>query len=89
MTKPLVSIALVGVIGTSGVAAGSSAAQMTVGVTVVRSCVVDVRAGDANAPQLRLTCSVSGPSSVNVAESISQPSVAASPGGDAILTLNF
>ena len=43
MTNPLVSVALAGAIGTSAVAAGSSAAQMTVGVTVVRSCVVDVR----------------------------------------------
>jgi hypothetical protein len=62
---------------------------MTVGVTVVRSCVVDVRPGHTSAPQLRLNCTASGQSTVKVTESFPQPAIAASPGGDALLTLNF
>ena len=89
MTRTLAIVALAGVIGTGAVCADSNAAQMAVGVTVVRSCVVDVRAGDTSAPQLRLNCSANGQSTVKVIESIPQPSVTASPGGDAILTLNF
>jgi hypothetical protein len=89
VTKTLAIVALVGVTGTGAVRAGSSAAQITVGVTVVRSCVVDVRTGDTTAPQLRLTCTAGGQSGVTVTESIPQPSVAEGPDGDAILTLNF
>jgi hypothetical protein len=85
----LAILALAGLIGTGAVFADSNAAQMTVGVTVVRSCVVDVRAGDMSAPQLRLNCTASGQSTVKVTESIPQPSVAAGQGSDAILTLNF
>ena len=89
MTRTLAIVALAGLIGTGAVFADSNAAQMTVGVTVVRSCIVDVRAGDTSAPQLRLNCTASGQSTVKVTESAPQPSVAAGPAGDAILTLNF
>ena len=89
MTKALAIVAIAGVTGTSAVVAGSSAAQMTVAVTVVRSCVVEVRAGDTSAPQLRLNCTANAQSTANVTESIPQRAVAAGPGGDAILTLNF
>jgi hypothetical protein len=89
VTRTLAILALAGLIGTGAVFADSNAAQMTVGVTVVRSCVVDVRAGDTSAPQLRLNCTASGQSTVKVTESIPQPSVAAGRGGDAVLTLNF
>ena len=89
MTKTLATVAIAGVAGTCAVSAGSSAAQMTVAVTVVRSCVVEVRAGDTSAPQLRLNCTANGPSTANVTESIPQQAFAGGPGGDAILTLNF
>jgi hypothetical protein len=89
VTRTLAVLALASVTGTGAVFAGSSAAQMTVGVTVVRSCVVDVRAGDTSVPQLRLNCSASGQSTAKVTESIPHPSVAAGPGGDTLLTLNF
>jgi hypothetical protein len=89
VTRTLAIVALTGLIGTGAVFADSNAAQMTVGVAVVRSCVVDVRAGDTSAPQLRLNCTASGQSTVKVTESIPQPSVTAGQGGDAILTLNF
>jgi hypothetical protein len=62
---------------------------MTVGVTVVRSCAVHVRADDTAAPQLRLTCTAGAQAAVKVSESLPQPLVAAGSGGDAILTLNF
>ena len=43
MTKTLAILALAGMAGTGVASAGSSSAQMTVGVTVVRSCAVDAR----------------------------------------------
>ena len=98
MTKTLAIVALAGATGTGAVFAGSSAAQRKVGVTVLRSCVVDVRPGHTSASQLRLNCTDTGQSTVKVTESIAQPSVAAvgpvlsdrpGPAGDAIVTLNF
>jgi len=87
VTKTLAIVALAAVLGPPAVAAGSSAAQMTVGVTVVRSCAVDVQGGGTTA-RLRLTCTAGAQSTVKVSETLSQPPVAAAPGG-MLLTLNF
>jgi hypothetical protein len=86
VTKTLAIVALATVLGTGAVAAGSSAAQMTVSVTVVRSCAVDVQGGDITA-RLRLTCTAGAQSTVKVSQTLSQPPVAVAPG--MLLTLNF
>jgi len=87
VTKTLAIVALAAVLGTGAVVAGSSAAQMMVGLTVVRSCAVDVQGGDATT-RLRLTCTAGAQSTVKVSETLSQPPVAVASGG-MLLTLNF
>jgi hypothetical protein len=88
MTKMLAVLALAGAAGAGGVSAGSSSAQMTVGVTVVRSCVVETRA-DNDAPVLRLTCTTGAQSTLKVSETVPRPSSARSAEGSTLLTLNF
>jgi hypothetical protein len=88
MTKMLAILALAAVAGTAVVSAGSSSVQMTVSVTVVRSCVVDTRADNA-APVLRLTCTTGAQSTLKVSETVQRPSTAVSAEGSTLLTLNF
>lgn len=88
MTTTLALLALIGVAGTAVPYAGSSSAQMTVSVTVVRSCAVDTRA-DNDAPVLRLTCATGARSTLKVSEIVQRPSTAVSSDGSAIFTLNF
>lgn len=61
---------------------------MTVSVTVVRSCSVDTRAGDA-APVLRLTCTTGAQSNLKVSETTPQPAATVTADGSTVLTLNF
>ena len=88
MRKALAVLTLAAVAGTGVASAGSSSAQMTVSVTVVRSCAVDTRTED-DAPMLRLTCTTGAPSSLKVSETVQQPSSAVTADGSTILTLNF
>ena len=87
MTKALAVLALAAVAGASVAAAGSSSAQMTVSVTVVRSCAVDTHP-DSTAPVVRLTCTTGAQSTLKVSETVQPPSTAATE-GSAVLTLNF
>ena len=88
MTKALAVLALAAVAGASVASAGSSSAQMTVSVTVVRSCAVDTRT-DNTAPVLRLTCTTGAQSTLKVSETVQPPSTAAVTEGSTVLTLNF
>ena len=88
MTKRLAVLALAGVAGAGAVSAGSSSAQMTVSVSVTRSCAVETRA-DNDAPVLRLTCTTGAQSTLKVSETVQRPSTAVSSDGSTLLTLNF
>jgi hypothetical protein len=88
VTKTLAILALAGIAGTGVASAGSSSAQMTVGVTVVRSCAVDAR-HDKTAPMLRLRCTSGAQSNLKVSETVQRPSAAVTSEGSTILTLNF
>ena len=87
MTKALAVLALACVAGAGVVSAESSIAQMTVSVTVVRSCAVDAHA-DNNAPVVRLTCTTGAQSTLKVSETGQPPSTATTE-SSAVLTLNF
>ncbi len=88
MTKIVTALALAAVAGTGSLSAGSSSAQMAVGVTVVRSCAIDARSSMA-APRLRLTCTAGAQSNLKVSETVQPPSAALVSEGSTILTLNF
>ena len=88
MTKALAVFALACVAGARIVSAESHSAQMTVSVTVVRSCAVETRADDA-APVLRLTCTTGAQSTLRVSETAQPPSTADIIEGNTVLTLNF
>lgn len=92
MAKVLAILAAVGVVGgVQALSADSASAQLTVGVTVVRSCAIDARAAENDTPTLRLTCTAGVQSNVKLSESIQQPAetVSAGAGGLRIITLNF
>jgi hypothetical protein len=92
MAKLLAILAAVGIVGgVQALSADSASAQLTVGVTVLRSCAVDARAAENDAPTLRLTCTAGAQSSVKLSESIQQPAepMSAGSGGLQIITLNF
>ena len=88
MTKMLAVLAMACAAGAGGVSAGSSSAQMTVSVTVVRSCAVETRA-DNDAPVLRLTCTTGAQSTLKVSETVQPLSSARTAEGSTLLTLNF
>ena len=88
MTKALVVLALACVAGAGVVSAESSSAQMTVSVTVVRSCAVDTHT-DSTAPVVRLTCTTGAQSTLKVSETVQPPSTAVITAGSTVLTLNF
>ena len=89
MTKTLAVLALVTVAGAAVGSAGSGSAQMTVSVTVVRSCAIDARPAENAAPQLRLTCTAGAQSTLKIAETTYAPSATTTSVGDRLLTLNF
>jgi hypothetical protein len=89
MAKALAIVALAALTGAGSVSAGSTNAQLTVGVTVVRSCAVDTRAAEPAAPRLRLTCAAGAQSTLRVTETVHTPSTTLTSDGDRLLTLNF
>jgi hypothetical protein len=90
MTKMLAVVAFTGIAGLgAAVSAGSSSAQLTVGVTVVRSCAVDARPTGNASPFLRLSCTAGTQSTVRVSETAHTPTAAVASEGDKVLTLNF
>jgi len=88
MTKALAVLTLAAVAGASVASAGSSSAQMTVSVTVVRSCAVDTHT-DNTVPMVRLTCTTGAQSTLKVSETVQPPSTAVITAGSTVLTLNF
>lgn len=89
MRKVLAVLALIGTAGGPAVFADGNTAQLTVGVTVVRSCAVDSGLNDPGAPSLRLTCATGADSNVRVSESIRTTSEAVTSHGLHVVTLNF
>lgn len=84
MTKTLAVLALA-VADTGVLSAGASSAQLAVGVTVVRSCVVDVGPEGLR----RLACTTGARSTLKVSEPQPQPSAPLTSQGSKVLTLNF
>jgi hypothetical protein len=90
VSKVLAILAALGVAGGArALSADSASAQLTVGVTVVRSCAVDARAMENGAPALRLTCTAGAQSNLRLSESIQSPAETVSADGLQIITLNF
>jgi len=88
VTKAIAVLVLACVAGARIVSAESNSAQMTVSVTVIRSCAVDAHAGNT-APVVRLRCTTGAQSTLKVSETVQPPSSALTAEGSAILTLNF
>ena len=88
MTKALAVLSLACVAGARIVSAESNSAQMTVNVTVVRSCAVDTHT-DNTVPMVRLTCTTGAQSTLKVSETVQPPSTAVITAGSTVLTLNF
>ena len=84
MTRTLAVLALA-VAGAGVLSAGASSAQMAVGVTVVRACLVDTR--PEGSP--RLSCTTGAQSTLKVSETPQQPSSPMTFEGSKVLTLNF
>jgi hypothetical protein len=87
--KTFAVVVLAGVVGAGAVSAGSSSAQLTVGVTVVRSCAVDARPMEKASPLLRLTCTSGAKSNVRLSESVQKPRTISSDDDLQVVTLNF
>jgi hypothetical protein len=88
MIKTLAVVVLAAVTGTTAATAGSSSAQLSVSVTVVRACSVDARTDDGT-PVMHLTCTSGAGSTVKVSEPVQPPSTALITDGSTVLTLNF
>jgi len=88
--KTFAVLVLATVVGAGMVSAGSSSAQLTVGVTVVRSCAIDARPTDKMSPPLRLTCTAGAHSNVRLSESVQKPAAQSVSSDDLqVVTLNF
>jgi hypothetical protein len=87
MTRTLTALAFAVVAASGPLYAGSSSAQMSVGVTVVRSCAIDIR--PATTPTVHLTCTAGAGSNLKVSEIVRPPSAAIGSHGGTIVTLNF
>ena len=88
LAKVLAILAVVGVAGVRAVSADTSSTQLTVGVTVARSCAVDSRPADKASPALRLTCTAGANANLRVSESLRTPGETVSDGLQ-VVTLNF
>lgn len=89
MAKVLAVLAVVGVAGIRALSADSSSAQLTVSVTVVRSCAVDSREATPASPLVRLRCTAGAHSNVRLSESRHTSSETVAPDGLRVVTLNF
>jgi len=63
----------VSVAGVATVSAGSNSAQLTVGVTVVRSCAVNARPADAASSFVRLNCAAGAAQGVRLSDTTQRP----------------
>jgi hypothetical protein len=84
MARTLAAIAVIGVAGLRMLSADSSSAQLTVGVTVVRSCAVE-----KTAPTLRLTCTAGANANLRRSESVEKPAAIVGSDDIHVITLNF
>jgi len=89
LAKALALLAAVAVAGVATVSAGSSGAQLTVGVTVVPSCAVDARPADAAYSVLRLNCTAGATPGLRLSDSIQKPADASAPSGLRVPTVPF
>jgi hypothetical protein len=87
-----VLVALTAVIATAPLVADSVQSQLSVSVTVARSCVVDAQTVIGGDPRLRLTCAAGAARDVHVTQTISTPAAVATDSSHnslRVLTLNF
>jgi hypothetical protein len=89
VTRILAIFALAAVCGVGAISAESSGAQLAVGVTVVRACVVDARPADPSSPPIRLTCTAGAQANVRFSESVPKPAPTVSSDDLQVVTLNF
>jgi hypothetical protein len=68
----------------SVLSADAASAQLTVGVTVVRSCAVDTAS-----PTLRLTCAAGANANLRLSESVQRPTALVGSDDIHVITLNF
>jgi hypothetical protein len=88
--KTFAVLLFAGVAGSGIVSAGSSSAEMTVGVTVVRSCAIDARPVEKSSSPLRLTCTAGAHSNVRLSEAVQRPTAQNVSSNDLqVVTLNF
>jgi hypothetical protein len=88
MAKVFAILAAVGISAVRTLSADTSSAQLTVGVTVARSCAVDSRPADKASRALRLTCTAGANSNLRLSESLRTPGETVSDGLQ-VVTLNF
>ena len=89
MAKVLALLAAVAVGGVATASAGSNGAQLTVGVTVTRSCAVDARPADASYSVLRLNCAAGATPGVRLSDSGQRPADASAALGLRVPTVPF
>ena len=89
VAKVLAVLAVVSVAGVRALSADSSSAQLTVGVTVVRSCAVDSRAAGTASPLVRLTCTAGARSTMRLSESSHTSTGTTASDTLRVVTLNF
>ena len=83
-------VALTTVMATAPLVADSTQSQLTVSVTVVRSCVVDAQPVAGDAPRLRLQCATGAARDVQVTTSNAAPVSSGAPHADLrVVTVNF
>jgi hypothetical protein len=89
VTKTLTVLAVAAIASAGLLSAGANSAQLAVGVTVVRSCVIEARPADTASLSFRLTCATGAQSNVRVTEPVQQPARTVSTDGHKVVTINF
>jgi hypothetical protein len=89
VSKVLGVFAVAGVLNGVTMSADSATAQLSVGVTVVRSCAVDASAVQNASPTLRLRCTAGANSNFRLSPTTSTPAPVIGPDGLHVITFNF
>jgi hypothetical protein len=88
MARVFAILAAVGISAVRTLSADTNSEQLTVGVTVARSCAVDSRPAGKASRALRLTCTAGAHTNLRLSESLRTPGETVS-GGLQVVTLNF
>jgi hypothetical protein len=89
VSKVLGVLAVAGVVSGGTLSADSASAQLSVSVTVVRSCAVDARAVQNASPALRLRCTSGANSNVRLSPAESMPTPVVGSDGLHVISFNF